>query len=315
MFKVSDHFIEGATKITTLGQGSKITPTRLVIHYTAGSTLKGAVAALRKKGLSYNILVDTDGTVHQARALNRRAGHAGRSNFKATSGLHNGSSLNGSSIAISVVNLGLHGFFSGGFWWHGRKNGKLLPPKMADSDANKLASIYSPGNFAHWAPYQDAQINTCDALIEAVLREYSSIEEIVGHDDISINDKFDPGPDMDLQGWREIYGKEGSLGLPSLVDSPDGELNLRDRPQFLSGKRIATLKQGDRVYIRSVSYVSGRSSAALVNVSKGRALSGWASVDISGDNKHDGFVYMGYLTDTPLRNDYANKLLQGAATS
>ena len=79
MYEISDHFVEGAERITTLGQGSEITPTRLVIRYTAGSTLIGAVAALKIKGLSYNILVDSDGTVHQARALNRRAGHAGRS--------------------------------------------------------------------------------------------------------------------------------------------------------------------------------------------------------------------------------------------
>ena len=313
MFKISDHYVQKATKITTLGQGSKILPTKLVIHYTAGSSLRGAVAALKKRDLSYNILIDVDGTVHQARALNRRAGHAGRSNFKADSGLHNGSSLNSSSVAISLVNLGLHGFFSGGFWWHGRRNGKLQPPKVADSKANKIASIYSPGNSAHWDPYTKAQIKACNSLIEAILEEYPNITEIVGHDDVSINDKFDPGPDMNLQGWREKYNKEGALGFAAQVNSPDGELNLRDRPQYLGGKKIATLKQGDSLHIRSVSYVSGRSSAALVNVSKGRALSGWASVDVSGDNKHDGFVYMGYLTKTPLRRDYAKKLLQEAA--
>lgn len=313
MIKISDHFIESAKKITKLGTGSVITPKRLVLHYTAGSSLKGAIDALEARELSYNVLIDKDGSLHQARALNRRSLHAGRSNFKAVSGLENGASLNTSSISISFVNLGFHEHFSGGFWWYTRKNGELRPPKVKDVEANKLAPIYSPGNVMHWEPYTDAQISTCEELIEAIMTEYPGIEEIVGHDDISIFGKFDPGPDLPVQAWREKFGKEGGLGLESQVNSPDGTLNLRERPSYLGGKVIKVLSQGDRVFVRSVSYTRGTSSAALVNVSKGRALTGWASVDIDGSNKHHGFVYMGYLTKTPLAPAYADKLMQGAA--
>ncbi|MEX0308387.1 MAG: N-acetylmuramoyl-L-alanine amidase [Ruegeria sp.] len=315
MFTISDHFVDEAKRISSLGKGSKINPTKLVIHYTAGSTLSSAISALKKHNNSYNLFIDKDGSVHQARALNRRAGHAGRSNWKADSGLKNESSLNGNSVAISLVNLGYHRHYSGGFWWYGEKGGKYKPPKVPDQDANKLSSIYSPRSVIHWDPYTDAQVETCEKLVEAILSVYPSIDEIVGHDDVSINSKFDPGPDLPVQKWREKYGKEGSLGLEAYVDSPDDELNLRDRPVYLGGKVERVLKQGDRVFIRSVSYVGGLSSAALINTSsnRNRALTGWASVDTTGNNTHDGFVYMGYLTKTPLAPNYQKKLLEGAA--
>lgn len=315
MVSITDHFVDEATRITRLGTGSVISPTRIAVHYTAGHTLDDAIDALERKGLSYNVLIDKDGSLHQARALNRRAGHAGRSNFKAQSGLKNTSSINGNSISISLVNLGHHSYFSGGYWWYDRRNGQFRRPRVRDVDANKKAAIYSPGNIVHWDPYTNDQIASCKELISAIVTEYPNISEIVGHDDVSINDKFDPGPDLPLQSWREELGKEGGLGLSSAVNSPDGTLNLRDRPSYLGGRVIDTLNQGDQVHIRSVAYVGGNRSAALINSSSGRALTGWASVDIKGNNTHHGFVYMGYLTQTPLLPEYEDKLLEGAALS
>ncbi|AVL52889.1 N-acetylmuramoyl-L-alanine amidase [Roseobacter denitrificans] len=312
MLSISNDFADSATRITSLGAGNPMTPTRIVVHYTAGSSLSGAVNALKSRGLSYNVLVDLDGSLHQARAFNRRAGHAGRSNFKATSGLKNQSSLNGSTIAISLVNLGFHEHFSGGHWWYARSKGKLRGPKVVDVEANKMSSIYNPGLVMHWVPYTDAQVASCEALIEALVAKYPSITEIVGHDDVSINAKLDPGPALPTQAWREKFNMQGDLGLEAAVNSPDGTLNMRDRPAYLGGRVVKVLSQGDKVHIRSVAYSSGRSSAALIN-SSGRALTGWASVDVQGDNKHHGFVYMGYLTKTPLHADYARKLLEGAA--
>lgn len=305
---IHQHFLTDAKRITVLGAGSAISPKRIVVHYTAGSSLSGAVTTLKKRGLSYNVLIDKDGSVHQARAFNRRAGHAGRSNWKAAGGLTNGSTLNRDSIAISLVNLGLHRYFRNGRWWYGYANGKVRPPSVADEDANKLSSIYEPRLKAHWAPYPDVQVAACRRVIAEIVGHYADIEEIVGHDDIAIDYKSDPGPSLPVQEWRTAFDKEGGLGLAAEVDSPDGKLNLRDRPYHMGGQVIGVLNQGARVYVRSVTYASRNNSAALIRPSSGRALTGWASVDIDGSNKHAGFVYMRYLTKNPLAPAYAKKL-------
>lgn len=305
---IRNHFLVGARRISRLGHGSVISPTKIVVHYTAGSSLSGAVSTLEARNLSYNILIEKSGRVHQARAFNRRASHAGRSNWKSNSGLTNGSSLNGHSIGISLVNLGVHGYFRHGQWWYGYKNGQVRRPSVADQDANKLSSIYNPHLEPHWEPYPTAQVVACRDLIEEIVRAYPEIDEIVGHDDIAIDYKSDPGPSLPVQSWRQEFGKEGNLGMAAQVDSPDGELNVRDRPFHQNGKVIAVLNQGDSVYIRSVTYASARSSAALVRPRSGRALTGWASIDTDGTNRHAGFVYLRYLSSNPLARNYAREL-------
>lgn len=114
-----DDFVNDAEFVDLGTKGNLIVPTRIVIHYTAGSTLSGAVSTLKSKGLGYNVLIDTDGSLHQTRPLTRSAGHAGRSNWKPAGDLTNSSSLNGDSIGISFVNLGQFGYFASGKWWWG----------------------------------------------------------------------------------------------------------------------------------------------------------------------------------------------------
>jgi len=305
---IENHFLKGPKRINVLGTGSVIRPTRIVLHYTAGSTLSGAISTLRKKGLSYNVLIDINGSVHQARGFNRRAGHAGRSNWKESEGLSNSSTLNADAIGISFVNLGKFGYFSQGRWWYGYKNGKVRQPSIADQDANKLSSIYEPRRKPHWSAYTDEQIASGHRVLSEIIEHYPDIEEIVGHDDIAIDYKPDPGPALPLQEWRKEFGREGSLGLKAKVVVSGDQLNLRDRPIHLDGQVIGTLDHGAEVHIRSVTYSSKNSPATLVKPSGGRALTGWCSVDIDASNTHAGFVYMGYLSRTPLKSSYSSRL-------
>jgi N-acetylmuramoyl-L-alanine amidase len=308
--KIEDGIVSTAKAIPGLGTGSPMTPTFIVVHYTAGSTLSGAVQALKSSGLSYNILIDKDGSFHQARRLDRSSAHAGRSNWKAAGGLTNQSSLNGTGIGIALVNLGLHDFFHSGRWWYGYNAGTKVhtPPSVRDQDANKKSSIYAPRRQQHWDPYTPEQIEAARRLVGAILAAFPTITEIVGHDDIAIDGKFDPGPDFPLQDFRTEFDRHGGLGLASQVNSPDGRLTLRDRPHHMGGQKIGELAQGDRVHIRSVTYIGRSNPAALIKPSSGRALTGWASVDIDGSNRHGGFVSLRYLTNTPLAPAYRAQL-------
>jgi len=62
---------------------------RVIIHHTAGSTLSGALNALRESGASYHVIIDVDGTSQRLVPFNRVAFHAG--------------SANNDSIGISLV--------------------------------------------------------------------------------------------------------------------------------------------------------------------------------------------------------------------
>jgi N-acetylmuramoyl-L-alanine amidase len=301
----AEHFIEGAARLD-LGQAKRpIAPTRIVLHYSGGSTLASAVATLRARKLSYHVLIDVDGSYHQARTFDRPSSHAGRSNWKAQGGLTNASSLNPTSIGISMINLGRFDYLVDGRWYYGFAGGRGLPPSIDDAAANKHALLYQPARPVHWSPYDPRQLDACQALVEAIVARYPTITELVGHHDIAIDDKPDPGPLWPLEPWRVALGLQGGLGLEARVNAPDGSVNLRDRPG-IEGRILRRLVNGAAVHIRSVPYTGPR--RGLVDGGNGRALSGWASVDIDRSNTHAGFIYMKYLTKTPLAPAYAARL-------
>ncbi len=301
----NNHRIVGARNVPFSTGAALSDPRFIVVHNTAGNSVSGAVSALQGAGTSYNVLIDKDGSYHQLRPFNQRTGHCGRSNWKASGGLENGSTLNATGISISLVNLG--GFMNlvGGRWFYDLKNGAGSGPSVAEAEANLASSVYRPARPNHWTPYPAPQIAATRELIAALVDRYPSIEEIVGHEDVAIGRKIDPGPLFPMEEMREAFGKQGGLGLVARVRSPDGELNLRDRPGT-DGRVIRVLRNGDTLHVRTVAY-TGRLSG-LVVPSSGQALSGWASVDVDGSNRHAGFVHMRHLTATPLAAAYAARL-------
>ena len=69
----------------------------VVVHDTGGSSLSGALATLRARGLSYHYLIDRDGRIVKAAPISGRAFHAGES-----LGPH-GKDVNDYSIGIALV--------------------------------------------------------------------------------------------------------------------------------------------------------------------------------------------------------------------
>jgi hypothetical protein len=69
----------------------------VVLHWTAGSTVDGAVRTLLKKGYGYHFLISKDAEVFQGAELRSRIGHAGSSYGP------NGKSTNSTSIGISFA--------------------------------------------------------------------------------------------------------------------------------------------------------------------------------------------------------------------
>lgn len=77
----------------------KSPPTTIVLHATAGSSLAGALSALRARELSYHYLIEKDGRITKCVPVGRVAFHAGVSQGP------DGPNCNGYSIGISMVNL------------------------------------------------------------------------------------------------------------------------------------------------------------------------------------------------------------------
>jgi N-acetyl-anhydromuramyl-L-alanine amidase AmpD len=51
----------------------------IVIHYTAGNSLSGAINALYSRDLAYNFIIDLDGKIYKCVGYTRQCGHAGSS--------------------------------------------------------------------------------------------------------------------------------------------------------------------------------------------------------------------------------------------
>ena len=298
--------LDVADQVNLKHQGSAYTPRMICMHYTVTDTAKAAINALNSRGLAYHFLVDHDGSITQTRKPDLHAPHAGNSNWKVQSGLDNRASINRSAVSISFINRGFFARISGDVAFdtnaHGDPVGKMYPK----SEVTRTGSIYNPTGLRNWHNYTAAQVAAAQELILALQEAHPTITDLVGHDDVSIDGKFDTGPLWPMQQVRDDTGLAGGLGFETTVDSPDGELNMRQRPTGNS-KKLATLRQGDRVFVRSVVY-GGPKKAIRIDKKRSRYLTRWASVDVDGSNTHSGFVHMKFLADTPLTSDFENRL-------
>src|SRR5262249_6873628 len=83
VMKVRDHLLEGVRFERTENMGGEITPEYLVIHYTVVTTAAGVVGAFKNPAIqaSAHLVLDLDGTFIQMVPFNRKAWHAGKSQW------------------------------------------------------------------------------------------------------------------------------------------------------------------------------------------------------------------------------------------
>ncbi len=287
---IKDNFIVGLPIKKLKHVGTTQTPTLLVIHYSVTNTVNEAVTALNgPPALGYHILIAKDGKAFQTRKFTEHAAHPGRSNWKPGGGLTMGSSVQRGSIGICLMNKGFAG-------------DPGVPKKKA-----KL--IYNPDDpsMQNWEVYPDAQIAACNAIASEILGAYP-ISEVVGHHDIAINGKFDPGPLFDFAPLNALAPSPKPLGFETKVKVGTGTLSVRRLPDAGS-KEVAALPNNTKIHIRTVVYTGSKAESLDPSTTANkRYLTRWASVDIDGSDKHAGFVNMKFLTKTPLSPALAAKL-------
>lgn len=288
---IAGNFVTGIAKKGLVHLGTAQTPKLLVIHYSVTNTVAAAVTALNAARLSYHILIEKDGTAFQTRPFTETALHPGLSNWKATSGVDLGASVGRGSIGMCLMNMG----FDVG-----------AVPGSNIGDAKLIYNSHDP-TMQRWEKYPAAQVATCMAIAKDIIATYG-IQEVVGHQDIAIMGKFDPGPLFDLAALNALITTPKPLGFRTTVASSDGSLNLRDGPSTSSAV-LKSLPNGTPIHIRSIAY--GKKSQAIdptTPTTRARYLTPWASVDVDGSNKHAGFVHMSGLAATPLVPALAAKL-------
>lgn len=198
-------------------------PRFIVMHYTAGGAgsasrdymLKSPtekqklLRANAKVYASAHLVVDRDGSAWQIIPFNRKGRHAGISRWR---GLD---SLNQCSIGIEIANYG---------WLDQRGDGSFGrsdTPRFAASEVT-LGTMPGGSEAKGWEPYAAEQLDTVEQLTRALLGQYPSITEVVGHQDISPGRKFDPGPAFPMQRFRNLVDGRGSGAL-------DNERNVHER--------------------------------------------------------------------------------------
>jgi len=202
--------------------GGALTPTLLVIHYTAsgpGADVAGYFAKPAAR-VSAHLVVRRDGSIVQCVPFDTVGWHAGRSRWIDRGGTAL-EGLNRHAIGIEVENWGpLRRTGSGWVSW---TEAAVDPSKVVEARHKHGAPDCG------WEIYSEAQIAATLQAARAICAAYG-IAEILGHDDISPGRKSDPGPAWSMASFRaKILGRDEDGAPTSVVRSPTG-LNLREGP-------------------------------------------------------------------------------------
>lgn len=261
-----DHILAGHWDgLSPNSGGVLLKPTLLVIHYTASGGADGlGDVDLFKKGsskVSAHFVVGRGGDIHQVVECNRRAWHAGKSVWKGRP------NCNDFSIGIEIDNWGWLTKGADGFFRS--YTGAVVPRDMVVEARHKNG--VTPAKF--WEAYPLVQIEALVALTKAILAEYSSIEDICGHEDISPGRKTDPGPAFPWQHFlAQVLDPDERIVLPvRKVTTKGAKLNVRGGPG-INYPVLGTCGNGDYV---SELEAEGNWSRIEFSDRPGRVAIGW----------------------------------------
>ena len=137
----------------SVGQDSRVQ--FIVLHYTASDLPRSLYLLSEKQVSSHYLIAEKPATVYRLVDENRRAWHAGESQWNGRTW------LNSSSIGIEMVNRG-----------------------YTDTAEGKV-----------WQPWSEQQIDALVLLLKDIMqRHHLTADSIVGHSDIAPQRKMDPGP-------------------------------------------------------------------------------------------------------------------------
>lgn len=166
----------------------------IVFHYTVADTDESRAIFMRENSVSCNYMIRPDGTWRTFVPGFWAAHHAGLSDWddeKQTSLRNN--SLNEGFLGIEIV-----------YWPHSKdchnnqckEDGDycLAPDKKRNFQNEVFVSKDDPETLRRmFPPFPEEQVKTLRLLVEALQKQYPEIQHQVGHNDIAVGRKQDPG--------------------------------------------------------------------------------------------------------------------------
>lgn len=229
--KLKRHRIEGIDWMPARWTGGTITPELVIIHDTAGRLDEGNAEdylAENDVKVSVHFVISRTGKVTQQVATNRRANHAGRSEYHGKKGANN------FSIGIELVNTGRMEKVSDKVsitWFKTKLN----------NDAFEIRYAKTPEHgHGMWMDYTDDQLVALTELLVALFNGIDTLKDIRGHWYVSPGRKADPNPLFPMAELRSlILGREE----PSEDELDHGEANEGE-------KFVTTFTGGDTLNLR-----------------------------------------------------------------
>jgi N-acetylmuramoyl-L-alanine amidase len=216
--------------------GGEITPEVVVLHDTAGRLTKGNSARYLQNNdskVSVHFVIERDGSLEQQVPVNRRANHAGKSNY------HGRKNCNDFSIGIELVNPGrlTPNNLTATAWYGLAFDVREFDLQLADTPHHGRGM---------WVPYTEEQIETLINLLRDLFRSYETLSDITTHWYISPGRKVDTNPLFPLKHVRalilgrddplDVHAEDNSKAAPNdafvQIDTPNDALNLRRWPSF-----------------------------------------------------------------------------------
>lgn len=216
-------------------------PDTIIIHYTAGKDAASSANYLCKPEVkaSAHLVIGRDGSVFQLVPFNTIAWHAGKSAYNGRIG------FNQFSIGIEIDNAGiLEKSGSEYMAWFGKPYPENEVIKAIHRNESKEK---------YWHCFTEIQIEKVEEICQAIMNKYSSIQHILGHEEISAGRKTDPGPAFPLDKIRDRLMQERD-SESSIYENKEGfvdvdSLNIREFPSVQSEIINAPLTKNQKVKI------------------------------------------------------------------
>lgn len=239
--RIVNHLLSDVAFQKARWTGGEITPTIVVLHDTAGRLEKGNSArylADNPAQVSVHFVVEQDGTITQQVLTNRRANHAGKSNFNGRA------NCNDFSIGIEIVNPGRMTRVNATqavAWW-----GQQMATTLFD-----IREMTTPEHgHGLWMNYPELQLAAVISLLEALFAAIPTLKDITTHWYVSPGRKVDTNPLFPLDHVRaRVLGRDDPADIEAelaskpvtpnrddpgfvVIETPGDNLNLRRWPSF-----------------------------------------------------------------------------------
>lgn len=223
---IVEHRVGGAPYVPTNKKGGKITPTAIVLHFTAGWTSAGDIDTLARseRPASAHGVLARDGKWTQIVPFNEKAWHAGPSR------LNGAKNANDWAIGIEISNIGYLNVVTRGQSYtdeYGNRVYQCVDLAKRENYISVAGKRRVDGiladwpHYVHprigsqllaWEPYYEPQLKFLDELIPALLKAYPSIKNITTHEVI------------DTRGWKTDvaphfpFSRYSSLGAEMILE-------------------------------------------------------------------------------------------------